>query len=191
VKIARRASTCSASAGGAATALLGPTALFKENRSSRILRARRGARSSSNRCLADLPLGLERGFSCSGLRSAAMRRFRTLVGCRADQVMAPSNGFASFSRFPGFAAESVLADIPADLVGPDVKFHSGKRNFHPYLTDDAICGLANGLVISTCGGEYFARPLTLGFASAATSCRATKTVGQALSSQNVSNRSTS
>jgi ectoine hydroxylase len=31
--------------------------------------------------------------------------------------------------FWGFASESVLADIAADLVGPDVKFHSSKLNY--------------------------------------------------------------
>jgi hypothetical protein len=53
----------------------------------------------------------------------------------------------SSADFWRFAAESVLADIAADLVGPDVKFHS-------------------------------LRPILPG----------TKTVGHALSSENVSNR---
>jgi len=92
--------------------------------------------------------------------------------------------------FRGFAAESVLADIPADLVGPDVKFRSGKRNFHPYLTDDAICGLANGLVMSTYGGGVLC-PIHTGLCDCGRILPATKTVGQALSSENVSNRTTS
>ena len=39
---------------------------------------------------------------------------------------------ALVDRHPDFwrcAAESVLADIAADLVGPDVKFHSSKLNY--------------------------------------------------------------
>jgi len=59
----------------------------------------------------------------------------------------------------------VLADIAADLARTDVKFHSGKLNLHPcFGTGHCVC------------------------------CRilpTTKTVGQALSSQNVSNRTTS
>jgi ectoine hydroxylase len=44
-----------------------------------------------------------------------VRRLRALVDRHPD--------------FWGFAAESVLADIAADLVGPDVKFHSSKLNY--------------------------------------------------------------
>jgi ectoine hydroxylase-related dioxygenase (phytanoyl-CoA dioxygenase family) len=44
-----------------------------------------------------------------------VRRLRTLVDRHAD--------------FWGFASESPLADIAADLVGPDVKFHSSKLNY--------------------------------------------------------------
>ena len=44
-----------------------------------------------------------------------MRRLRALVDRHPD--------------FWRFASESVLADIAADLVGPDVKFHSGKLNY--------------------------------------------------------------
>jgi ectoine hydroxylase len=35
----------------------------------------------------------------------------------------------SSASFWCFAAESVLSDIAADLVGPDIKFHSGKLNY--------------------------------------------------------------
>ena len=44
-----------------------------------------------------------------------VRRLRALVDRHPD--------------FWGFAAESVLADIAADLVGPNVKFHSSKLNY--------------------------------------------------------------
>ena len=44
-----------------------------------------------------------------------VRRLRALVDRHPD--------------FWRFAAESVLADIAADLVGPDVKFHSSKLNY--------------------------------------------------------------
>ncbi len=44
-----------------------------------------------------------------------VRRLRALVDRHPD--------------FWGFAAESVFADIAADLVGPDVKFHSSKLNY--------------------------------------------------------------
>jgi ectoine hydroxylase-related dioxygenase (phytanoyl-CoA dioxygenase family) len=44
-----------------------------------------------------------------------VRRLRALVDRHPD--------------FWGFAAESPLADIAADLVGPDVKFHSSKLNY--------------------------------------------------------------
>ena len=44
-----------------------------------------------------------------------MRRLRALVDRHPD--------------FWHFASESVLADIAADLVGPDVKFHSAKLNY--------------------------------------------------------------
>ena len=44
-----------------------------------------------------------------------VRRLRALVDRHAD--------------FWRFASESVLADIAADLVGPDVKFHSSKLNY--------------------------------------------------------------
>jgi len=44
-----------------------------------------------------------------------VRRLRTLVDRHPD--------------FWRFASESVLADIAADLVGPDVKFHSSKLNY--------------------------------------------------------------
>jgi hypothetical protein len=44
-----------------------------------------------------------------------VRRLRALVDRNAD--------------FWRFASESVLADIAADLVGPDVKFHSAKLNY--------------------------------------------------------------
>ncbi len=44
-----------------------------------------------------------------------VRRLRALVDRHPD--------------FWSFAAESVLADIAADLVGPDVKFHSSKLNY--------------------------------------------------------------
>jgi ectoine hydroxylase len=44
-----------------------------------------------------------------------VRRLRALVDRHPD--------------FWRFASESVLADIAADLVGPDVKFHSGKLNY--------------------------------------------------------------
>lgn len=44
-----------------------------------------------------------------------IRRLRALVDRHPD--------------FWGFASESVLADIAADLVGPDVKFHSSKLNY--------------------------------------------------------------
>ena len=44
-----------------------------------------------------------------------VRRLRALVDRHVD--------------FWRFAAESVLADIAADLVGPDVKFHSSKLNY--------------------------------------------------------------
>jgi hypothetical protein len=46
-----------------------------------------------------------------------VRRLRALVDRHPD--------------FWGFAAESVLADIAADLVGPNVKFHSSKFNKWP------------------------------------------------------------
>jgi len=47
-----------------------------------------------------------------------VRRLRALVDRHPD--------------FWRFASESVLADIAADLVGPDVKFHSAKLNYkHP------------------------------------------------------------
>ena len=44
-----------------------------------------------------------------------VRRLRALVDRHPD--------------FWGFASHSVLADIAADLVGPDVKFHSSKLNY--------------------------------------------------------------
>jgi ectoine hydroxylase-related dioxygenase (phytanoyl-CoA dioxygenase family) len=44
-----------------------------------------------------------------------VRRLRALVDRHPD--------------FWGFAAESPLADVAADLVGPDVKFHSSKLNY--------------------------------------------------------------
>ena len=44
-----------------------------------------------------------------------VRRLRALVDRHPD--------------FWGFASESVLADIAADLVGPNVKFHSSKLNY--------------------------------------------------------------
>jgi hypothetical protein len=44
-----------------------------------------------------------------------VRRLRALVDRHPD--------------FWGFASESLLADIAADLVGPDVKFHSSKLNY--------------------------------------------------------------
>ena len=44
-----------------------------------------------------------------------MRRLRALVDRHPD--------------FWGFASDSPLADIAADLVGPDVKFHSSKLNY--------------------------------------------------------------
>ena len=44
-----------------------------------------------------------------------VRRLRALVDRHPD--------------FWGFASDSVLADIAADLVGPDVKFHSSKLNY--------------------------------------------------------------
>jgi ectoine hydroxylase len=44
-----------------------------------------------------------------------VRRLRALVDLHPD--------------FWRFASESVVADIAADLVGPDVKFHSGKLNY--------------------------------------------------------------
>src|SRR3978361_1339269 len=44
-----------------------------------------------------------------------VRRLRALVDRHPD--------------FWRFASESVLADIAADLVGPDVKFHSAKLNY--------------------------------------------------------------
>jgi ectoine hydroxylase len=44
-----------------------------------------------------------------------VRRLRALVDRHPD--------------FWRFAAESVLADVAADLVGPDVKFHSSKLNY--------------------------------------------------------------
>jgi ectoine hydroxylase len=44
-----------------------------------------------------------------------VRRLRALVDRHPD--------------FWGFASESVLADVAADLVGPDVKFHSSKLNY--------------------------------------------------------------
>ena len=44
-----------------------------------------------------------------------VRRLRALVDRHPD--------------FWGFASESPLADIAADLVGPDVKFHSSKLNY--------------------------------------------------------------
>jgi ectoine hydroxylase len=44
-----------------------------------------------------------------------VRRLRALVDRHPD--------------FWRFASDSVLADIAADLVGPDVKFHSGKLNY--------------------------------------------------------------
>ena len=44
-----------------------------------------------------------------------LRRLRALVDRHPD--------------FWGFASESVFADIAADLVGPDVKFHSSKLNY--------------------------------------------------------------
>ena len=46
---------------------------------------------------------------------AHVRRLRALVDRHPD--------------FWRFASESVLADIAADLVGPDVKFHSAKLNY--------------------------------------------------------------
>src|SRR4051812_6998970 len=47
--------------------------------------------------------------------SPHVRRLRALVDRHPD--------------FWRFASESVLADIAADLVGPDVKFHSSKLNY--------------------------------------------------------------
>ena len=44
-----------------------------------------------------------------------VRRLRALIDRHPD--------------FWGFASDSVLADIAADLVGPDVKFHSSKLNY--------------------------------------------------------------
>jgi len=44
-----------------------------------------------------------------------VRRLRALVDRHPD--------------FWGFASESTLADVAADLVGPDVKFHSSKLNY--------------------------------------------------------------
>ena len=44
-----------------------------------------------------------------------VRRLRALIDRHPD--------------FWGFASDSVMADIAADLVGPDVKFHSSKLNY--------------------------------------------------------------
>jgi hypothetical protein len=79
----------------------------------------------------------------------------------------------SSANFWCCAAESVLSDIAADLVGPDIKFHSGKLNLHPCLTDDASCGLAIGNLVGNFDPREYStlNPLTVGIASATASCR--------------------
>jgi len=126
--------------------------------------------------------------------SAARRRFRTLVGHRADQVTVSSSGFAFFSRFLVLRRRIGVADVAVDLVGPDVKFHRRQAQLHSYLTDDASCGLVNGNLL---GNFELWRGSTLPPSARTGHCvcgrilPATKTVVQALSSQNVSNRTTS
>jgi hypothetical protein len=58
----------------------------------------------------------------------------------ADHVMASSSGFASANCWGAAPPKSLLA---ADLVGSDVKFHSGKPNYIHNLANDASCGLMN------------------------------------------------
>jgi hypothetical protein len=65
--------------------------------------------------LSDAFLEESRWVAASNEDRPHVRRLRALVDRHPD--------------FWRFAAESVLADIAADLVGPDVKFHSSKLNY--------------------------------------------------------------
>src|ERR1700680_2605463 len=103
--------------------------------------------------------------------------------------MVSSSGFAFFSRFLVLRRQIGAAD----LVGPDVQFHRRPAQLHPYLTDDASCALANGNLV---GNFDLWRGIPLPPSARTGHCvcgrilPTTKTVGQALSSQNVSNRTT-
>ena len=85
-----------------------------------------------------------------------------------------------------------IADLAADLVGPDINFHSGTLNY--LHTEDAGCGLSR-MVISWLIFDLWRGSTLLSAAHIGLCCDRilpeTKTVGQALSSQNVSNRTTS
>src|SRR5262249_28032979 len=72
-----------------------------------------------------------------------------------------------------------LGGLKPFRVALDVKFHRRQAQLHPYLTEDAISGLANGNLAGNIDW-WRGSPLP-----------GIKTVDQALSSQNVSNRTTS
>jgi len=130
-----------------------------------------------------------------GIRAlrARLRRFWTFVGRRADQVMASGTGFASFSRFLMLCLRIGAGRHCCGPRRPGRQVPEGQAQLLPYLTDDASCGLANGNIVESFGQwqgvlwsirSYWAlrlRPHPAG----------DKAVGQALSSQNVSNRTTS
>jgi hypothetical protein len=115
---------------------------------------------------------------------------RSRVGRRADQVMVSSRGFA-FSA--DFCASPPNRCWPRHCCRPR-RLGRQVHQLHPYLTDDASCGLANGNLV---GNFDLWRGIPLppfartGHCVCGRILPATKTVGQALSSQNVSNRTTS
>ena len=94
---------------------------------------------------------------------------------------------ALFRRL-GFG-KTAVADIAADL-------RRSRRQvpLHPYLTDDGSCGLANGNLVGNFDlwrGSTLPPSARTGHCVCGRILPGTKTVGQALSSQNVSNRTTS
>jgi hypothetical protein len=81
--------------------------------------------------------------------------------------------------FPNEPPNRCWADIAADLVGPDVKFHRRQAQLHPCFTDDASCGLANGNLAGNLdlAGEYSPPSARTGHCVCGRILPTTKTVG--------------